>query len=79
MSATPGGTRRFYRLDVNGTPRHVIEEDGRWRLLEGDLFGRFEAGAEIARDGHALLSPVTPSNKVSGAGELTNSARGERP
>jgi 2-keto-4-pentenoate hydratase/2-oxohepta-3-ene-1,7-dioic acid hydratase in catechol pathway len=55
---------RFYRIEHNGTPRHVIEEGGRWRLLEGDLFGRYEAGAEIASTGHRLLAPVLPSKVV---------------
>src|SRR5204863_5915300 len=61
---TMSGTRKFYRIDMNGTPRHVIDEDGRWRLLEGDLFGRHEPGEEIARDGQTLLPPVLPSKLV---------------
>ena len=59
-----GGIRKFYRIDYNGSPLHVIEEDGRWRLLEGDLFGHHEAGAEIPRDGHRLLAPIVPSKMV---------------
>lgn len=56
--------RRFYRIDHNGTPRYVIEEGGRWRLLEGDLFDGYEAGEEIAAGGHYLLPPVLPSKIV---------------
>ena len=56
--------KRFYRIEHNGAPRHVIEDGGRWRLLEGDLFGRHETGAEIAATGHRLLAPVTPSKVV---------------
>src|SRR6188508_1095620 len=56
--------KRFYRIEHGGAPRHVIEDGGRWRLLEGDLFGRHEAGAEIAATGHRLLAPVTPSKVV---------------
>ena len=56
--------KKFYRIEHRGAPRHAIEEDGRWRLLEGDLFGRHEAGEEIAPDGHRLLAPVLPSKMV---------------
>jgi 2-keto-4-pentenoate hydratase/2-oxohepta-3-ene-1,7-dioic acid hydratase in catechol pathway len=56
--------KRFYRIEYQGAPRHAIEEGGAWRLLEGDLFGRHQAGKEIAADGHRLLPPVTPSKMV---------------
>jgi 2-keto-4-pentenoate hydratase/2-oxohepta-3-ene-1,7-dioic acid hydratase in catechol pathway len=56
--------KKFYRIDYQGAPRHVIEEGGTWRLLEGDLFGSYRAGQEIARDGHRLLAPVEPSKMV---------------
>jgi 2-keto-4-pentenoate hydratase/2-oxohepta-3-ene-1,7-dioic acid hydratase in catechol pathway len=56
--------KKFYRIDHLGTPRHVIEEGGRWRLLEGDLFGRYEAGDDITANGQRLLAPVEPSKMV---------------
>jgi 2-keto-4-pentenoate hydratase/2-oxohepta-3-ene-1,7-dioic acid hydratase in catechol pathway len=56
--------KKFYRIEHAGAPRHVIEEGGRWRLLEGDLFGRHTAGAEIPSSGHRLLAPVLPSKMV---------------
>src|SRR5258708_32413956 len=58
--------KKFFRIDYKGTPRHVIEaaDGGRWRLLEGELFGTYEAGDEIARDAHRVLAPVTPSKVV---------------
>jgi 2-keto-4-pentenoate hydratase/2-oxohepta-3-ene-1,7-dioic acid hydratase in catechol pathway len=56
--------KRFYRIEHQGTPRHVIEEDGTWRLLEGDLFGHYSAGAEIAAPRDGLLAPVLPSKLV---------------
>jgi len=56
--------KKFYRIEHQGTPRHVIEEGGRWRLLEGDLFGRHEAGDEIRSTGQRLLAPVEPSKMV---------------
>jgi 2-keto-4-pentenoate hydratase/2-oxohepta-3-ene-1,7-dioic acid hydratase in catechol pathway len=56
--------KKFYRIEHDGRSRHVIEEGGRWRLLEGDLFGRYEPGDNIASDGRTLLAPVTPSKIV---------------
>jgi 2-keto-4-pentenoate hydratase/2-oxohepta-3-ene-1,7-dioic acid hydratase in catechol pathway len=58
--------RKFFRIDYKGTPRHAIEaaDGGPWRLLEGELFGQYEAGDEIARDAHRVLAPVTPSKVV---------------
>ena len=55
---------RIYRIDYRGTPRHAIEEDGRWRLLDGDLFGSYTPGDEISPSGHRLLAPVVPSKIV---------------
>jgi 2-keto-4-pentenoate hydratase/2-oxohepta-3-ene-1,7-dioic acid hydratase in catechol pathway len=58
--------KKFFRIDYKGTPRHVIEaaDGGPWRLLEGELFGQYEAGDEVARDAHRVLPPVTPSKIV---------------
>ena len=56
--------RRFFRIEHNGEPRHVIDEGGAWRLLEGDLFGNHTAGEAIAATGHKLLPPVVPSKIV---------------
>ena len=56
--------KRIYRIDHRDMPRHVIEEDGRWRLLEGDLFDGYEAGDTIPSSGHEILAPVTPSKIV---------------
>ena len=56
--------KRFYRIDYKGTPRHAVEEDGTWRLVDGDLFGSHTRGQEIAPQGHRLLAPVLPSKMV---------------
>ena len=58
--------KKFFRVDYQGTPRHVIEaaDGGAWRLLEGNLFEGYEAGDEVARDAHRLLAPVMPSKIV---------------
>jgi len=66
---------RIYRIDDNGTARHVIERDGVVSLLEGDLFGLYRAGREIGRvrqpgalpDGLHVLAPLVPS-KIIGIG-----------
>jgi 2-keto-4-pentenoate hydratase/2-oxohepta-3-ene-1,7-dioic acid hydratase in catechol pathway len=56
--------KRFYRIEHEGSPRHVIEEHGECRLLEGDLFNGYEAGAPIAAHGWRLLAPIVPSKIV---------------
>ena len=56
--------KRFYRIEHEGRPRHVIEEGGIWRLLEGELFAGHEPGATIAATGHRLLAPIVPSKIV---------------
>ena len=58
--------KKLFRIDYKGTPRHVIEatDGGSWRLLEGEIFGQYEAGDEIARGAHRVLAPLTPSKVV---------------
>jgi 2-keto-4-pentenoate hydratase/2-oxohepta-3-ene-1,7-dioic acid hydratase in catechol pathway len=56
--------KRFYRIEHQGTPRHVVEDNGAWHLVEGDIFDSWKAGAEIASSGHRLLPPVMPSKIV---------------
>lgn len=56
--------KKFYRIDYKGSPRHAVVEDGRWRLLDGDVFAQHRAGEEIAADGHRVLAPVLPSKMV---------------
>lgn len=55
---------RLYRINHDGAPRYAAERDGRWRLVEGDVFGDWTPGAEIASEGHTLLAPVQPSKIV---------------
>ena len=56
--------KRFYRIEQNGKPRQAVEENGVWRVVEGDIFGSWKPGAEIAASGHRLLPPVMPSKIV---------------
>ena len=56
--------KRYYRVDHQGTPRHVVEENGAWRLVEGDIFGRHTVGEPVPRVGDQLLPPVVPSKIV---------------
>lgn len=55
---------RLYRIDHHGTPRHVIERGGVWRLVEGDVFGAHTLGAEVPAAGTRLLAPVEPPKIV---------------
>ena len=57
----------FYRIVREGRPVHAVAENGVWRLVEGDLFGGWSAGAEIPATGHHILAPVLPS-KIVGIG-----------
>jgi 2-keto-4-pentenoate hydratase/2-oxohepta-3-ene-1,7-dioic acid hydratase in catechol pathway len=55
---------RLYRIEHEGSPRYAAEREGQWRLVEGDIFGQWSMGAEIASEGHRLLAPVSPSKIV---------------
>ena len=56
--------KRIYRIEYEGQPRHAIEQQGEWRLVEGDIFGAHELWAVIPSSGHYLLPPVVPSKIV---------------
>lgn len=56
--------KRIYRIDYEGQPRHAIEQNGEWRLVEGDIFGTHDVGEVIPPTGHYLLAPVVPSKIV---------------
>lgn len=55
---------RLYRVDQEGHARHAIERDGVWRLVDGDIFGRWELGRVIDGSSARWLAPVTPSKIV---------------
>jgi 2-keto-4-pentenoate hydratase/2-oxohepta-3-ene-1,7-dioic acid hydratase in catechol pathway len=59
--------KRFYRIEHKGLQRHAVEEHGKWRLVEGDIFGSYEAGEPLPSSGHRLLAPIVPS-KIVGVG-----------
>jgi len=56
--------QRLFRIDYQGQPRYSVERNGEWRLVEGDIFGRYTIGEPIASTGHRLLAPVMPSKIV---------------
>jgi 2-keto-4-pentenoate hydratase/2-oxohepta-3-ene-1,7-dioic acid hydratase in catechol pathway len=56
--------KRFYRIQHKGARRHVVEENGVWRLVEGDIFDGYQPGEQIATNGHVLLPPIVPSKIV---------------
>ena len=53
-----------YRIEYQGVPRHVVEEGGRWRLVEGDIFARWTPGDTLADAPRHFLPPVLPSKIV---------------
>lgn len=55
---------RLHRIDHGGVPKHAVEREGVWNLVEGDIFGDWKAGAEISGEGARLLAPVQPSKIV---------------
>lgn len=55
---------RIYRVDQAGRPAYVIESEGDWRQLAGELFGRYSAGPPVDPAGLRLLAPVEPSKIV---------------
>ena len=55
---------RLYRIQHEGTPRYAAEREGRFRLVEGDIFDKFAEGQEISGEALELLAPVQPSKVV---------------
>jgi 2-keto-4-pentenoate hydratase/2-oxohepta-3-ene-1,7-dioic acid hydratase in catechol pathway len=63
---------RIFRIEYRGSRRYAAEHNGRLFLLEGDLFGEYGFGEEIAqgefpRDlpaGSRVLAPLAPSKIV---------------
>jgi 2-keto-4-pentenoate hydratase/2-oxohepta-3-ene-1,7-dioic acid hydratase in catechol pathway len=55
---------RLYRIEHESGPRYAAERDGRWRLVEGDIFGDFRETDDVAADAVRLLAPVAPSKIV---------------
>ena len=55
---------RLYRIEHSGKPLYAAERAGRWRLIDGDLFGDFREGPEVSPEGLRLLPPVKPSKIV---------------
>jgi 2-keto-4-pentenoate hydratase/2-oxohepta-3-ene-1,7-dioic acid hydratase in catechol pathway len=55
---------RLFRIEHEGVPRYVAEREGRWRLIEGDPFGKFKETADVDRERAKVLAPVQPSKIV---------------
>lgn len=56
--------KRFFRVEYRGEPRHVVEEQSVWRLVEGDIFNGYHAGEEVSAPSGRLLAPLVPSKIV---------------
>jgi 2-keto-4-pentenoate hydratase/2-oxohepta-3-ene-1,7-dioic acid hydratase in catechol pathway len=56
--------QKIYRVEHEGTARYVLEQEGTYRLIEGDVFagGVYKTGAVISA--RKILSPVAPSKVV---------------
>jgi 2-keto-4-pentenoate hydratase/2-oxohepta-3-ene-1,7-dioic acid hydratase in catechol pathway len=56
--------QKVYRVEHEGTARYVLEQEGAYRLIEGDVFagGPYKTGAVISA--RKILSPVAPSKVV---------------
>lgn len=52
---------KIYRVKQGMGGRHVLERDGAFTWLEGDIFGDYRAGAPVDGPMPALLSPVMPT------------------
>jgi 2-keto-4-pentenoate hydratase/2-oxohepta-3-ene-1,7-dioic acid hydratase in catechol pathway len=55
---------RFYRIEHQGMARHVVEDGGKARLVDGDIFGDWKPGTPVELSGSRLLAPVLPSKIV---------------
>jgi 2-keto-4-pentenoate hydratase/2-oxohepta-3-ene-1,7-dioic acid hydratase in catechol pathway len=49
---------RIYRIEWKGEGRHAVERDGVLSLVRGDIFGRYEADAQVAAVSGGSLSPA---------------------
>ena len=56
--------RCFYRIEHDGAVRHAVDEEGTWRLVDGDIFGEWQAREAIPSVGRRVLAPVVPSKIV---------------
>ena len=52
---------KIYRVRQGMGGRYVVERDGTFHWLEGDVFGQYRAGAVIDGPLGEVLAPVTPS------------------
>ena len=54
----------IYRAERAGRRMHVLHAGGDWNELEGDLFGRYAAGAPVDPADLRILAPLEPSKVV---------------
>ena len=55
---------RVYRIEIDERAQLVVERDGAWHRLDGDLFGEHRSGESFEPVGLRVLPPVTPSKIV---------------
>jgi 2-keto-4-pentenoate hydratase/2-oxohepta-3-ene-1,7-dioic acid hydratase in catechol pathway len=55
---------KLYCTRYQGSQRHIIEQNGETRLVEGDVFDKYELGAVVPLVAAELLPPVRPTKVV---------------
>jgi 2-keto-4-pentenoate hydratase/2-oxohepta-3-ene-1,7-dioic acid hydratase in catechol pathway len=55
---------RLYRVEHAGAPRYATEREGRWRLVDGDIFERWVETDGIPPPDGPPLAPLEPSKIV---------------
>jgi len=55
---------RLYRIRHQDAARYAAEREGRWHLVDGDIFGSYRHESELQPDGLEILAPVQPSKLV---------------
>src|SRR5688500_18820013 len=56
-------SQRLWRVARTDTPTYLVESDGVYRLVAGDIFATWTAGAEVGAPSQ-VLAPVVPSKIV---------------
>lgn len=68
--------QRIVREYADGRLRYLVERDGQWQHLEGDLYGEWHAGDPVEPPSH-VVAPVLPS-KIVGIGRNYRDHAAER-
>jgi 2-keto-4-pentenoate hydratase/2-oxohepta-3-ene-1,7-dioic acid hydratase in catechol pathway len=70
-------SRRLYRVYADGRDRHVVEENGEYRVVDGDVFGAWTPGRPLQVEPDCWLPPIVPG-KIVGIGRNYRDHAAER-